>query len=81
MVAGTETALAEVENLERGGRLSGYHYLPAIKGDLLSRTGRSDEAGDSYRQAFEPSGNDAERTFLAEQIADHTRPRGRPRGG
>jgi RNA polymerase sigma-70 factor (ECF subfamily) len=72
MVAGTETALAEVENLERDGRLSGYHYLPAVKADLLSRIGRIDEAADSYRQAFELSGNDAERDFLAAQIADHT---------
>jgi RNA polymerase sigma factor (sigma-70 family) len=31
MVSGPETALAEVEKLERDGRLSGYHYLPAIK--------------------------------------------------
>ena len=72
MVAGPETALAQVENLERDGRLSGYHYLPAVKADLLSRSGRSEEAADSYRQAFELSGNDAERAFLAEQIADHT---------
>jgi RNA polymerase sigma-70 factor (ECF subfamily) len=72
MVAGTETALAEVENLERDGRLSGYHYLPAVKADLFSRIGRIDEAADSYRQAFELSGNDAERDFLAAQIADHT---------
>ena len=72
MVAGPETALAQVENLERDGRLSGYHYLPAVKADLLSRIGRSEEAADSYRRAFELSGNDAERAFLAEQIADHT---------
>jgi RNA polymerase sigma-70 factor (ECF subfamily) len=46
MVSGPETALAEVEKLERDGRLSGYHYLPAIKADLLSRTGRTGEAAD-----------------------------------
>jgi RNA polymerase sigma-70 factor (ECF subfamily) len=72
MVSGPETALAEIDDLERDGRLSGYHYLPAIRADLLSRIGRKDEAADSYRQAFELSGNDAERAFLAEQIADHT---------
>ena len=57
--------LAE-EKLERDGRLSGYQYLPAIKADLLSRTG---EAADAYRQAFALAANEAERTFLAEQIA------------
>ena len=72
MVAGPETALAEVERLERDGRLTGYHYLPAIKADLLSRIGRTGEAADSYRQAFHLAANEAERAFLAEQIADHT---------
>jgi RNA polymerase sigma factor (sigma-70 family) len=71
MVAGPLTALAEVEKLERDGRLSGYHYLHAIKADLLSRVGRTEEAADAYRQAFALAANDAERTFLAEQIADH----------
>ncbi len=54
------------------GRLSGYHYLPAVKADLLSRIGRTGEAADSYRQAFDLAANEAERAFLAEQIADHT---------
>ena len=66
------TALAEVEKLERDGRLTGYHYLPAVKADLLSRIGRTGEAADSYRQAFDLAANEAERAFLAGQIADHT---------
>lgn len=37
MVDGPEAALAEVEALERDGRLSGYRYLPATKADLLHR--------------------------------------------
>ena len=69
MVSGPETVLAEVEKLEQDGRLSGYHYLPAIKADLLSRIGRTGEAADSYRRAFDPAANEAERAFLAEQIA------------
>ena len=71
MVCGPEAALAEVEKLEREGRLAGYHYLPAVKADLLSRIGRTGEAADSYRQAFDLAANEAERAFLAEQIADH----------
>ena len=35
MVRGPEAALAEVERLERDGRLAGYQYLPAVKADLL----------------------------------------------
>ena len=72
MVAGPQTALAEVGRLERDRRLSGYHYLPAIKADLLSRLGRTGEAADAYRQAFALAANEAERAFLAEQIADHS---------
>ncbi len=71
MVAGPQAALAEVERLERDGRLSGYHYLPAIKADLLSRIGRTGEAADAYRQAFDLAANEAERAFLAGRIATH----------
>jgi RNA polymerase sigma-70 factor, ECF subfamily len=68
-VAGPQTALAEIERLERDGRLSGYHYLPAIKADLLSRLGRTAEATLAYRRAFNLTANEAERSFLAEHIA------------
>jgi RNA polymerase sigma factor (sigma-70 family) len=69
MVAGPEAALAEVESLEGDERLSGYQYLPAIKADLLSRLGRTAEAAAAYRRAFDLAANEAERAFLAEQLA------------
>jgi RNA polymerase sigma-70 factor, ECF subfamily len=72
MVRGPAAALAEVEELQRDGRLSGYHYLPAIKAELLSRAGRAREAADAYRQAFDLAANEAERVFLAEQVDAHT---------
>jgi RNA polymerase sigma factor (sigma-70 family) len=68
MVAGVATALAEVERLEADERLSGYHYLPAIKADLLGRLGWTREATAAYRQALALAANDAERAFLEEQI-------------
>ena len=71
MVAGPQTALAEIERLEREGRLGGYHYLPAVKADLLSRLGRTGEATAAYRQAFELAANEAERAFLADQFKEH----------
>jgi RNA polymerase sigma factor (sigma-70 family) len=70
MVRGPEAALAEVERLERDGRLAGYQYLPAVKADLLRRAGRDHEAAAAYRQALAVTANEAERAFLAEQIAD-----------
>ena len=71
MAAGPQTALAEIDKLERDGHLPGYQYLPAIKADLLSRLGRTSEAADAYRQALALTANEAERAFLAEQIAKH----------
>jgi RNA polymerase sigma factor (sigma-70 family) len=69
MAAGPEAALAEVERLERDGRLAGYQYLPAVKADLLARVGRDDEAAGAYRRALELTANEAERAFLAERLA------------
>ena len=69
MVDGPEAALAEVEALERDGRLAGYHYLPATKADLLTRLNRHEEAGEAYRAALELSDNAAERDFLTERAA------------
>jgi RNA polymerase sigma-70 factor (ECF subfamily) len=69
MVAGPEAALAEVERLERDGRLSGYQYLPAVKAELLSRLGRAGEAADAYRRALALATNEAERAFLVKQLA------------
>jgi RNA polymerase sigma-70 factor, ECF subfamily len=70
MVNGPDVALAVVQDLERDGRLTGYQYLPAIKAELLSRLGRTAEAADAWRRAFDLAANEAERAFLADQIAD-----------
>jgi RNA polymerase sigma-70 factor (ECF subfamily) len=75
MVSGPARALEEVAELEKDGRLARYQYLPAIKADLLRRTGRSEEASLAYLQALESAGNDAERAFLAERLTDLHRAR------
>ena len=74
MVAGPSEALAEVGALESDPQLSGYRYLPAIKADLLSRLGRTEEAVASYREALALTANDTEREFLTARIADPGRP-------
>jgi RNA polymerase sigma-70 factor, ECF subfamily len=68
MVDGPAAALAEVEALERDGRLCGYRYLPATKADLLHRLGRDGEAAEAYRAALALSGNSAEREFLTGRL-------------
>lgn len=66
-VHGPATALAEVEALEQDGRLAGYHYLPAVKADLLERLGRTPDA--AYRDAIALAGNDAERAYLEGRLS------------
>jgi RNA polymerase sigma-70 factor (ECF subfamily) len=77
MVHGPEAALAEVEALERDGRVAGYRYLPATKADLLHRLGRDREAAAAYRAALELSGNAAEQEFLQERLSANARTRAR----
>jgi RNA polymerase sigma-70 factor (ECF subfamily) len=70
MVAGPEAGLADIEGVERDGRLAGYRYLPAAKADLLRRLGRHQDAVRAYRIALDLTDNDAERAFLARRIAE-----------
>jgi predicted RNA polymerase sigma factor len=69
LAVGPEAALAEVERLERDGRLAGYQYLPAVKADLLTRLGRPGEAAAAYQVALTLTANEAERAFLADRLA------------
>jgi len=70
MVAGPEAGLADIEGVERDGRLAGYRYLPAAKADLLRRLGRLGEAAEAYQLALDLTDNAAERAFLARRIAE-----------
>ncbi|WBB57459.1 DUF6596 domain-containing protein [Verrucosispora sp. WMMD573] len=70
MVDGPATALAEVDTLAQDHRLAGYHYLPAIRADLLRRLGRDAEAAGAYRDALELVDNDAERDFLTTRLGE-----------
>jgi RNA polymerase sigma-70 factor, ECF subfamily len=69
MVRGPADALAEIDLLERDGRLDGYHYLPATKADLLRRLGRQAEAAEAYRLAIEWCDNEPERAFLRSRLS------------
>jgi RNA polymerase sigma-70 factor (ECF subfamily) len=69
MVDGPAAGLAEVEAIERSGRLAGYRYLPSTKAELLRRLGRHEEAADAYEAALALTENATERAFLAERLA------------
>ncbi len=70
MVEGPAAALAEIESLERDGRLAGYRYLASTKADLLRRLDRHAEAATAYRAALALADNAAEQAFLEERLAD-----------
>jgi RNA polymerase sigma-70 factor (ECF subfamily) len=86
---GPQTALAEVESIAARGDLEDYRYLHATRADLLRRLGRLQEAAVCYRRALESGGNEAERRFLTDRLAECSpgtdparRPgRGSPDGG
>jgi RNA polymerase sigma-70 factor (ECF subfamily) len=69
MASGPELALEAVVALDAQGELSSYHYLPAIKADLLRRLGRIDEARFEQRRAIELTANESERAYLESQLA------------
>ena len=70
MVRGPDAALDEIEILERDGRLARYHYLPAVRADLLRRLGRHRESATAYRAALDLADNQAERDFLTARLAE-----------
>ncbi|MFF2274246.1 RNA polymerase sigma factor [Agromyces sp. NPDC058126] len=61
------TALAEVE---AGGRLAGYHLLPAAQAEFLRRAGRLDEAAARCRDAIALAPTGPERRFLERRLAE-----------
>ena len=71
MVSGPEAALTEIAALD----IPGYHYLPAVRADLLRRLGRDTEAAAAYEQARALATNDTERAFLTARLADLATPR------
>ena len=78
LAEGPESGLAQIQELEAGGRLADYRYLPAAKADLLRRLGRHADAARAYRTALDLTDNDAERAFLTRRITEVS---GRPVSG
>jgi len=67
MAFGPERGLAIVDQL--AGPLRDYHLLPAVRGDLLRRLGRDDEARTEFARAAELARNAKERDVLLARAA------------
>jgi RNA polymerase sigma-70 factor (ECF subfamily) len=65
---GPEAGLALLDDLAGAPELRGYHLLPAARGELLAKLGRTEEAAAAYRAALELVGNEPERAQLTARL-------------
>ena len=67
MASGPEAGLAMVDTLVSEPALKEYHLLPSVRGDLLERLGRHDEARREFERAAGLTQNARERDLLLER--------------
>jgi predicted RNA polymerase sigma factor len=69
MAYGPAAGLVIVDALTSEPALEGYHLLPSVRGDLLARLGRRDEARAEFERAATLTRNARERKLLLERAA------------
>jgi RNA polymerase sigma factor (sigma-70 family) len=69
MASGPAAGLAIVDAIAADRPLAGYHLLPAVRGDLLAKLGRVDEARIELERAASLTRNERERDLLLERVA------------
>jgi predicted RNA polymerase sigma factor len=67
MAFGPAAGLELVERLREEPTLSAYHLLPSIRGDLLKKLGRMEEARMEFERAASMTRNARERNLLVER--------------
>src|SRR5262249_8329169 len=67
MASGPAAALALVDAITAEPSLKNYHLLPSIRGDLLKKLGRLDEARAEFTRAASLTRNARERNLLMER--------------
>jgi RNA polymerase sigma-70 factor, ECF subfamily len=70
MAFGPGAGLELVDALVAEGALAAYHLLPAVRGDLLAKLGRGDEARAEFQRAAELTRNQRERDILLARARD-----------
>ena len=70
MAEGPEAALAIVERLAHEPALENYHLLGSVRGDLLQKLGRDEEARAAFEAAAALAGNQRERDLLRRRAAE-----------
>jgi RNA polymerase sigma factor (sigma-70 family) len=69
MASGPAAGLAIVEAIAAEPALKAYHLLPSVRGDLLAKLGRGDEARGEFERAAALTRNARERELLLERAA------------
>ncbi|MFE2495107.1 RNA polymerase sigma factor [Streptomyces scopuliridis] len=69
MAEGPAAGLKLVDALAEGPALKDYHLLPSVRGDLLERLGRGEEARAEFERAASLTRNARERGLLLERAA------------
>jgi RNA polymerase sigma factor (sigma-70 family) len=69
MAFGPQAGLDIVDALRDEPALQSYHLLPSVRGDLLAKLGRTEEARAEFRRAAELTRNERERAMLLERAA------------
>jgi RNA polymerase sigma-70 factor, ECF subfamily len=67
MAFGPQAGLDLVDQLAAEPALRGYHLLPSVRGDLLTKLGRREEARAEFERAAELTANERERQLSAER--------------
>lgn len=70
MAFGPAFGLQIVDELITEPSLKGYHLLPSVRGDLLMKLGRYDEAHTEFKRAASMTQNERERTLLLNRAAE-----------
>jgi RNA polymerase sigma factor (sigma-70 family) len=69
MHAGPAAGLVLVDALMKEKALQRYQWLPSVRGDLLEKLGRREEARAEFQRAADLAGNEREKAFLLERAA------------
>jgi RNA polymerase sigma factor (sigma-70 family) len=77
MAFGPAAGLELVDELVEHGALADYHLLPSVRGDLLDKLGRFEEASREFERAAGLTRNARERTLLLDRAARASRRLGR----
>lgn len=70
MAFGPAVGLEIVDALTTDPSLKGYHFLPSVRGDLLAKLGRSDEACVEFTRAASLTRNAREREILLKRASE-----------